>query len=229
MARAFAANGAFKVFIIGRREDTLKQTASSVGGEVIVPVVGDVTSKDSLRRCVDQVKQLVGSIDVLVANAGASGPSVPMFDSKQQALPVEDIVRNMWETSMEAVTSTYETNLSAVHFTVAAFLPLLHEANGKRPQPPSLQNFKPRPQIITTGSVGAYKRTPLGNLSYPASKAGVIHFTKQLATTLVSHNIRANVIAPGFFYSEMTHDMFKGRQLVLDLSRQYQLTSGSPR
>src|ERR1700749_2354116 len=68
MARALAANGASKVFIIGRRESNLKETADSVPGGTIVPLVGDVTSKPSLQQCVEQVKAQVDHIDVLVAN-----------------------------------------------------------------------------------------------------------------------------------------------------------------
>ena len=214
MARAFAANGASKVFIIGRREDALTETAATGPEKTIIPIVGDVTSKDSLQACVDQVKQYVDSIDVLIANSGASGPSVPIVDSNQQSLSLLQLAKNMWEPSPEEVTSTFAVNITGVHFTVAAFLPLLHEANLKRPQPPSLDNYRPRPQIITTGSVGAFKRNPLANLSYGPSKAGLTHFTKSLATTLIPHDIRANVIAPGFYYSEMTHDMFQGNLLV---------------
>ena len=70
MARALAANGATKVFIIGRRENSLKETAGSIPGSTIVPLVGDVTSKESLQKCFDQVKAQVDSIDVLVANSG---------------------------------------------------------------------------------------------------------------------------------------------------------------
>ncbi|KIW95805.1 uncharacterized protein Z519_02869 [Cladophialophora bantiana CBS 173.52] len=210
MARALAANGASKVFVIGRREGPLNEAASSVPGGTIVPIVGDVTSKDSLQVCVDQVKQYVDAVDVLIANSGVSGPSVPVLDENQESIPLLQLAKNMWNPSPEAINSTYAVNITGVHFTVAAFLPLLHEANLKRPQPPSLENFKPRPQIITVGSVGAFRRNPLANLSYGPSKAGVTHLTKSLATTLVPYDIRANVICPGFYYSEMTHDMFKG-------------------
>jgi NAD(P)-dependent dehydrogenase (short-subunit alcohol dehydrogenase family) len=72
-----------------------------------------------------------------------------------------------------------------------------------------VENFKPRPQIITTASVGGFNRKPLGNLSYGASKAGLMHMTKQFATMLVPYDIRANCIAPGFYYTEMTESMYK--------------------
>jgi NAD(P)-dependent dehydrogenase (short-subunit alcohol dehydrogenase family) len=170
MARALAANGASKVFIIGRREASLKETADSVPGGKIIPLVGDVTSKESLQQCVDKVKAEVDSIDVLVANSGISGPSVPTVDSNRQPIGIEQLAKNMWTPEPDAVTSTYAVNITGVHFTVAAFLPLLDAANKKRPQPPTEDNFKPRPQIVVTGSIGGKNRNPLGNLSYGASK-----------------------------------------------------------
>ncbi|EXJ84458.1 hypothetical protein A1O3_05126 [Capronia epimyces CBS 606.96] len=211
MARALAANGASKVFIIGRREASLNETANSVPGNTIVPVVGDVTSKDSLQKCVERVRAEVDAIDVLVANSGISGPSVPTLDANRQPLSIDKLVDNMWAPEPEAVNSTYAVNLTGIHFTVAAFLPFLHEANKKRPQPPTAENFRPRPQIITTGSIGGYNRQPLSSLSYGPSKAGVIHLTKQLATVLVPYDIRANIIAPGLYYSEMTETMYKNQ------------------
>ncbi|KAI1611131.1 3-oxoacyl-reductase [Exophiala viscosa] len=213
MARALAANGASKVFIIGRREAALKETAESVPGGKIIPLVGDVTSKESLQQCYDKVKAQVDSIDVLVANSGISGPSVPVLDSERKPVGIEQLAKNMWAPEPEDVNSTYLVNITGVHFTIAAFLPLLAEANKKRPQPTE-ENFKPRPQIITTGSIGGYNRNVLGNLSYGPSKSAVIHMSKQLATALVPYDIRVNVIAPGLYFSEMTEGMYKAQGKV---------------
>ena len=43
-----------------------------------------------------------------------------------------------------------------------------------------------------------------GQCNYSASKAGIIGFTKSIAKELASRNIRANAIAPGFIYTDMT-------------------------
>jgi NAD(P)-dependent dehydrogenase (short-subunit alcohol dehydrogenase family) len=214
MARALAVNGAKKVFIIGRREDALKATADSVPGGTIIPIVGDVCSKASLQQCVDKVKAEVDYIDVLVANSGISGPPVATLDANRKPVDIEALASNMWAPEPEDVNNTYAVNITGVHFTVAAFLPLLNEANKKRPQPPTEDNFTPRPQIITTASIGAYNRQSLGNLSYGPSKAGAQHFMKQLATALVPYDIRANTIAPGLYYSEMTDSMYKAQGKV---------------
>lgn len=49
-----------------------------------------------------------------------------------------------------------------------------------------------------------------GQASYAASKAGVIGFTKSIASELGSRNIRCNAIAPGFIETDMTHYLKEG-------------------
>ena len=73
MARALATNGASAVYILGRRENMLKETASSHPA-IIHPIVGDVTSKDSLKAAVEVVKNGHGYLDLLIANSGILGP-----------------------------------------------------------------------------------------------------------------------------------------------------------
>jgi len=44
-----------------------------------------------------------------------------------------------------------------------------------------------------------------GQSNYAASKAGLIGLTKSVAKELASRNILANVVAPGFIDTDMTH------------------------
>ncbi len=46
-----------------------------------------------------------------------------------------------------------------------------------------------------------------GQANYAASKAGLIGLTKSVAKELASRNILANVVAPGFIETDMTHAM----------------------
>ncbi|WP_347338340.1 3-oxoacyl-[acyl-carrier-protein] reductase [Tumebacillus amylolyticus] len=46
--------------------------------------------------------------------------------------------------------------------------------------------------------------------NYAASKGGIIAFTKALAQEVAEHNIRANVVAPGFIETDMTKGMDQG-------------------
>ncbi|UKZ58373.1 hypothetical protein TrVGV298_012241 [Trichoderma virens] len=75
LALALDANGASKVFVIGRRESKLQETASLGLKGSIIPVVGDVTSKESLKAAVEKVAAQTTHIDLLVVNSGIMGPS----------------------------------------------------------------------------------------------------------------------------------------------------------
>lgn len=114
MARALAVNGANKVFIIGRRSDALEKVASSVSTGNIIPLPGDVTSKESLQSCVDQVSSQVSHLDVVVCNSGISGPSMPQFKNPKtkEPLPFEEFQKNLWKPEMADVTSTFNVNIS---------------------------------------------------------------------------------------------------------------------
>ena len=47
-------------------------------------------------------------------------------------------------------------------------------------------------------------------VAYCASKAGVVNMTRALAIDLARYDIRVNAIAPGYFDTEITHDLLTG-------------------
>jgi NADP-dependent 3-hydroxy acid dehydrogenase YdfG len=150
MARALALNGAEKVYIIGRRKEVLEEAAKSVSTNNIVPLVGDVTSKDSLEKAVSTIKSEVGYINVLIANSGTLGPQAShQVDPKSSS--VEDFQKAWFETPMEDYTQTFNLNSSAVWYTIIAFLGLLDEGNKKG-------NVVQKSQVIATSSIGGFNR-----------------------------------------------------------------------
>ena len=42
MTKALAANGAHRIYIVGRREDVLRSAAESINPEIVIPLPGDV-------------------------------------------------------------------------------------------------------------------------------------------------------------------------------------------
>jgi len=66
MTKAFANNGAAKVYIVGRRREKLEEAAKTSSHGNIIPIVGDVTSKESLCEVAEQIKKDVGYVNLLI-------------------------------------------------------------------------------------------------------------------------------------------------------------------
>ncbi|KAL3421774.1 short chain dehydrogenase [Phlyctema vagabunda] len=198
MTRALALNGAHRVYIVGRRKDVLEQAAASVTTSNVIPLVGDVTSKEDLQRIVAHITSDVGYINVLIANSGILGPQAasPITPS----MTLAEFQQAFAETSFEDYTQTFKVNVVAVWYTVVAFLGLLDAGNKKG-------NVAQKSQVIATSSIAGYNRAVPGGYSYGQSKAATTHLMKQLATGLVPFEIRSNVIAPGLYPSDMSANL----------------------
>ncbi|KAI0179856.1 NAD(P)-binding protein [Hypoxylon sp. FL1284] len=198
ITQALESNGA-TVFIIGRRKDVLDAAVSTATKGNIHAIQGDVTSKEDLQRAVDEIKSRVGYINVLVANSGILGPALKDVTPETS---ISDLRNQLlgWDTL--DFTRTFDVNITGVFNTIASFLELLDEGNKRC-------GDMQKSQVIATSSIGAYNRVPLAGYAYGGSKAAVIHMMKQFATGLVPYGIRANVIAPGFYPSDMTGFMQK--------------------
>ncbi|KAI9818774.1 MAG: hypothetical protein M1827_007594 [Pycnora praestabilis] len=188
MAKALEANGAAKVYIIGRRKEVLEAAAKEAKYGNIIPLQGDVTSKDSLHSLAERIKDEVGYINVLIANSGIVGPQVENFGGKQPSLV--ELRDSVWKTSMEEFTNTYALNTTAVFYSILAFLELLDDGNKKK-------NVQQKSQVIATSSIGGFNRAIPAGFAYGTSKAACTLLMKQLATYLVPYGIRSNVLAPG--------------------------------
>lgn len=63
--------------------------------------------------------------------------------------------------------------------------------------------------IVNVASVlGLVSTAPIGGASYSASKAGLIGLTRELAGQWGGDGVRVNALAPGWFRSEMTEELF---------------------
>jgi len=187
MAKALALNGAKAVYIVGRRKDRLEAAAKESPHGNIIPLEGDVTSKDSLKSLADHIGRETGYINVLIANSGIGGPQ---HSNLTRESSLEEFQSTLWNATFEDYTQTFAVNASAVFFSVLAFLPLLHAGNKQG-------NVEQKSQLIATSSIGGFNRNVPGGYAYGQSKAAVTHMMKQLATNLVPYEIRANVLAPG--------------------------------
>ena len=102
IAKALALNGAHKVFIIGRRKEVLEAAAKESPHGNIIPLVGDVTSKEALQSIVSHIEQEVGFINVLVANSGIAGPQATSVTPESS---LEDYQTALWKLSPDEYVS----------------------------------------------------------------------------------------------------------------------------
>ena len=163
MTKAFASGGAAKVYIIGRRKDKLDEAAKLSSN--IVPLVGDVTSKNSLMSIADQIKQETGFVNLLCCNSGFMPPPIGV---KSTDVSLQEYAKKCLEQTTEDWEKTFSTNSVSVVFSTFAFLELLDAGNKQG-------NCKGRQsQVLVTTSIAGYLRTPANFGAYPASKAGKI-------------------------------------------------------
>jgi NAD(P)-dependent dehydrogenase (short-subunit alcohol dehydrogenase family) len=201
-ARALDANGAKAVYIVGRRENTLKEAAKTATNGTIKPIVGDVSDKASISKVVEQIRQEQGYVNLLFNNAGVGGPKdrASLGQKTTGDKPtIKEFQEAMWPPEPEDFTKALHINCTGVYYTTIAFLDLLEAGNKKK-------NLNQDSQVIVTSSVAGFSRYLAGSFAYSTSKAAVNHLTKMLATTFAQNgfHIRVNLIAPGLYPSEMT-------------------------
>ncbi|KAM0326567.1 hypothetical protein ACHAQA_006436 [Verticillium albo-atrum] len=195
MTRALVANGA-TVYILGRRGDVLKRAAQSTHVDAVKPVVCDVTSKESLTSAAEVILADTGYINLLICNAGISGPQTHRLSSEDQT-SVTDFARANLDVPMEDYTRTFEANAVAVWYTAMAFLGLLDAGNRKG-------NVRQKSQVVATTSIAGFNKVNTAGFAYSQSKAACTHLMKSLAVALPRWDIRANMICPGLYPSEIS-------------------------
>ena len=193
MTKAFALNGAKKVYIVGRRKGKLEE-AAKLSPSNIVPIEGDVTSKESLMSIAETIKQDVGYVNLICCNSGTMPKPVGI---KPTETTVAEYARKALELDPQDWNNTFATNTTSIAFTTFAFLGLL-DAGNKQANAAGRSS-----QVLVTSSIGGYLRAPGSNMAYCASKAAATHMVKHLAGTLAPFSIRVNAIAPGLFPSDL--------------------------
>ena len=106
------ADAGMKVAVSARSADQVEEVAREIGG---LAIVADVSHADDVERMVDEVERELGPIDVLVANAGISGPPA-----------------RTWEVQRADWWRTHEVNVKGVFLCCRAVLPGMIERGGGR-------------------------------------------------------------------------------------------------
>ena len=177
MARALANAGA-KVVVSARTSEQVYETVDLIkaDGGTAIACVTDVTDSGQVDHLVGRCIDEFGKMDVMIANAGGGGVQGNW---------------EFWEYPDDAFDTVLATNLKSNFYCGrAAAKHMVDRGEGG--------------VIINTASGTALR----GNKSfaYPTAKGGQISLTKSMATMLGEHNIRVNVIVPGFVAQQATQD-----------------------
>ena len=156
MTKTLAANGAKKIYVVGRRKEKLDE-AVSLHPDIIVPLVADVTSKSDLAKLAETVKKESGFVNLLICNSGMLGPNVPVVPG---SVGLDEYAAKAFDVDMDEFTKTQETNVTAVLWTAYAFLALLGKGNES-----GVLGGQVKSQIIVTSSIAAYNKNPASGIA----------------------------------------------------------------
>lgn len=176
-ADALAEAGA-SVVVCGRHAERCEQAAAEIAQAHGVSAIGmrcDVRSAAEIEAVVERTVTELGSIDVLVNNAGTSWGA-----------PLEDYPLEGWQ-------KVIDVNLTGLfQFTQLAGRTMIAQGRGKILNVASVAAFGGAPPEL------------MDAVAYNASKGGVVAFTRDVAVKWARHGITVNAIAPGWFPTEMS-------------------------
>ena len=148
------------------------------GAELATFVQVDVTDKDQVDALFQAAKDTYGSVDVAFNNAGISPP--------------EDA--SILDTDLDAWRRVQEVNLTSVYLCCKAALPhMLAQGSGS---------------IINTASFVAVMGAATSQISYSASKGGVLSMSSELGVQFARQGIRVNALCPGPVNTPLLQELF---------------------
>ncbi len=157
---------------------------SDAAGEALAAEVGglyvhtDVASKGDVDRLFRTAVDTYGRLDVAFNNAGISPP--------------ED--DSILDTDLEAWLRVQQVNLTSVYLCCKAALPyMLAQKSGS---------------IINTASFVAVMGAATSQISYSASKGGVLAMTRELGVQFARDGIRVNALCPGPVNTPLLKELF---------------------
>jgi NAD(P)-dependent dehydrogenase (short-subunit alcohol dehydrogenase family) len=127
----------------------------------------DVTDEDQVRELYARVRAEFGTIDVLFNNAGIS--------------PTDDA--SVLDTTEEAWQRVQDVNLKSIFLCCKHGIPHLLETGGG--------------SVINTASFVAVMGAATSQISYTASKGGVLALSRELGVEFARRGVRVNALCPG--------------------------------
>ncbi|MGH3457776.1 3-oxoacyl-ACP reductase [Aeromicrobium sp.] len=138
----------------------------------------NVTDKEQVDALFAAAKSTYGSIDVAFNNAGIAPP--------------ED--DSILTTELETWRTVQEVNLTSVYLCCKAVLPYMLEQK--------------KGSIINTASFVAVMGAATSQISYSASKGGVVSMSRELGVQFAREGVRVNALCPGPVNTPLLQELF---------------------
>jgi NAD(P)-dependent dehydrogenase (short-subunit alcohol dehydrogenase family) len=138
----------------------------------------DVTNEDEVRGMYERAKDEFGRIDVLFNNAGIS--------------PNDD--GSILETAFEAWQRVQDVNLKSVFLCCKYGIPHLLDNGGG--------------SVINVASFVAVMGAATSQISYTASKGGVLAMTREMGVEFARQGVRVNALCPGPVNTPLLQELF---------------------
>jgi NAD(P)-dependent dehydrogenase (short-subunit alcohol dehydrogenase family) len=148
------------------------------GSEGELALEADVTDEEQVRGMYERVREELGRIDVLFNNAGIN--------------PSDDA--SVLETSLEAWQRVQDVNLRSVFLCCKHGIPHLLAGDGG--------------SVINTASFVAVMGAAVSQISYTASKGGVLSLSRELGVEFARRGVRVNALCPGPVNTPLLRELF---------------------
>ncbi len=175
-ARRLASDGA-SVALVGRREERLRDLAAELGDSTdadVTRTVVDVSDRDAVELAAEAIRNELGRVDLVVANAGVMLPA-----------PFEEADTTEWDRMID-------TNVRGLLATGRAFMDDLIAAAAEGG----------RADLVHVGSIGGHQVFQNYGV-YGATKAAVAHLTRNLRAELGPRGVRVKNVEPGLVRTEL--------------------------
>jgi NAD(P)-dependent dehydrogenase (short-subunit alcohol dehydrogenase family) len=156
----------------------------TVNGDRIAAELGgtfvhvDVTNAEQVATLFAKAKEVYGSVDIAFNNAGISPPD-------------DD---SILDTGIDAWRRVQEVNLTSVYLCCKAVLPYMLEQK--------------KGSIINTASFVAVMGAATSQISYTASKGGVLSMSRELGVQFAREGVRVNALCPGPVNTPLLQELF---------------------
>jgi NAD(P)-dependent dehydrogenase (short-subunit alcohol dehydrogenase family) len=141
-------------------------------------LAADVTDEEQVKGMYARAREELGRIDVLFNNAGIS--------------PEDDA--SVLDTSLEAWQRVQDVNLRSVFLCCKHGIPHLLDASGG--------------SVINTASFVAVMGAAVSQVSYTASKGGVLAMSRELGVEFADRGVRVNALCPGPVNTPLLKELF---------------------